>query len=419
MRAATRSLVTAVLLLAAAAPGAAARGLVDDVNPFVGHPAGGRRLRHRRGSGQHLPGGHHAVRDGGVQPRLLARHRPLHLQLRGHPAARLLAHPFQRRGLRDLRRRAAAAHHRGRHPLAAGRKVRSSIPPSPRPSITAASTPSRAATGSRSIPARRVRSPASSRPPRAPAPGDSPSRRARAGTMLVNAGGSSSGNTAVRVAIDPARREVSGMVESGGFCAEPTKYRVYFSARFNQRFAAQGTWSGPDLRARDAKRAVPAGGGAYVSFGSAWAQRGGARGDLLRERGRRAGQPGREPRAQLRTGARRRPPDLGPGARARAGGWRPASDRRVFATSLYHSLLEPSVFSDRDGRYPGMDGRVHRARGFVKYADISGWDVYRSQTQLMAMLFPAGRPTWPPRCWPTPARAAACPAGPTRTSRPT
>ena len=64
------------------------------------------------------------------------------------------------------------------------------------------------------------------------------------------------------------------------------------------------------------------------------------------------------------------------------------TDRRVFATSLYHALLEPSVFSDRDGRYMGMDGRVHRARGFVKYADISGWDVYRSQTQLMAMLFP-------------------------------
>ena len=46
------------------------------------------------------------------------------------------------------------------------------------------------------------------------------------------------------------------------------------------------------------------------------------------------------------------------------------------------------MFSDRDGRYRGMDGRVHRARGFTKYADISGWDVYRSQTQLMAMLFP-------------------------------
>ena len=49
------------------------------------------------------------------------------------------------------------------------------------------------------------------------------------------------------------------------------------------------------------------------------------------------------------------------------------------ARSLYHALLEPSVFSDRDGRYRGMDGRVHRARGFTKYADVSGWDVYRAR----------------------------------------
>ena len=38
-----------------------------------------------------------------------------------------------------------------------------------------------------------------------------------------------------------------------------------------------------------------------------------------------------------------------------------------------------------------MDGRVHRARGFAKYADFSGWDVYRGQMQLLAMLVPAAR----------------------------
>jgi predicted alpha-1,2-mannosidase len=35
-----------------------------------------------------------------------------------------------------------------------------------------------------------------------------------------------------------------------------------------------------------------------------------------------------------------------------------------------------------------MDGKVHRARGFTKYADYSGWDVYRSQVPLMALLAP-------------------------------
>ena len=35
-----------------------------------------------------------------------------------------------------------------------------------------------------------------------------------------------------------------------------------------------------------------------------------------------------------------------------------------------------------------MDGQVHRARGYVKYADFSGWDVYRTQVQLLALLAP-------------------------------
>ena len=61
---------------------------------------------------------------------------------------------------------------------------------------------------------------------------------------------------------------------------------------------------------------------------------------------------------------------------------------RTFYTMLYHALLGPRTFSDASGRYRGMDGRVQRARGFTKYADFSGWDVYRSQMQLLAMLFP-------------------------------
>ena len=35
-----------------------------------------------------------------------------------------------------------------------------------------------------------------------------------------------------------------------------------------------------------------------------------------------------------------------------------------------------------------MDGQVHRARGYVQYADFSGWDTYRTQMQLLALLVP-------------------------------
>ncbi|EPD68864.1 hypothetical protein HMPREF1211_00380 [Streptomyces sp. HGB0020] len=61
-----------------------------------------------------------------------------------------------------------------------------------------------------------------------------------------------------------------------------------------------------------------------------------------------------------------------------------------FYTALYHALLHPNVFSDADGQYMGMDNQVHKlARGQqAQYANYSGWDTYRSQTQLMAMVEP-------------------------------
>jgi predicted alpha-1,2-mannosidase len=61
---------------------------------------------------------------------------------------------------------------------------------------------------------------------------------------------------------------------------------------------------------------------------------------------------------------------------------------RLFYTSLYHALLHPNVVSDVDGTYLGMDGRRHQDRRHEHYANFSGWDVYRSQQQLVAVLFP-------------------------------
>lgn len=63
-------------------------------------------------------------------------------------------------------------------------------------------------------------------------------------------------------------------------------------------------------------------------------------------------------------------------------------DRKVFYTALYHALLHPSVFSDVNGDYIGFDDRVHRADKRTQYAGFSGWDIYRSEAQLLAMLFP-------------------------------
>ncbi len=48
----------------------------------------------------------------------------------------------------------------------------------------------------------------------------------------------------------------------------------------------------------------------------------------------------------------------------------------------------PSTFSDVNGEYLGFDDKVHSAKGRVQYANFSGWDIYRCQVQLIAMLMP-------------------------------
>lgn len=64
-------------------------------------------------------------------------------------------------------------------------------------------------------------------------------------------------------------------------------------------------------------------------------------------------------------------------------------DRRVFYTALYHALLHPSVFNDANGEYIGFDEKIHPVQpGRTQYSVFSGWDIYRSEVQLLAMLFP-------------------------------
>jgi len=63
-------------------------------------------------------------------------------------------------------------------------------------------------------------------------------------------------------------------------------------------------------------------------------------------------------------------------------------ERTVFYTALYHTLLDPRMLTDVDGRYPGGDGQAHTSAGFVKRTVFSGWDVYRSQIPLQTIINP-------------------------------
>jgi predicted alpha-1,2-mannosidase len=63
-----------------------------------------------------------------------------------------------------------------------------------------------------------------------------------------------------------------------------------------------------------------------------------------------------------------------------------ASQRTIFYTSLYHSLLAPNLYSDVDGRYRGMDHEIHRADGRRHYTVFSLWDTFRATHPLYTLI---------------------------------
>ena len=62
--------------------------------------------------------------------------------------------------------------------------------------------------------------------------------------------------------------------------------------------------------------------------------------------------------------------------------------KTMFYTSLYHTMINPSVYSDVDGRYRGVDGAIHQAKGFQNYTVFSLWDTYRALHPLLCLLQP-------------------------------
>jgi predicted alpha-1,2-mannosidase len=68
-----------------------------------------------------------------------------------------------------------------------------------------------------------------------------------------------------------------------------------------------------------------------------------------------------------------------------------SAEQANFYTALYHSLLHPNVFSDDNGQYMGADGKVHTVDSghSAFYTNFSGWDIYRSQAQLEALVDPS------------------------------
>ena len=63
-------------------------------------------------------------------------------------------------------------------------------------------------------------------------------------------------------------------------------------------------------------------------------------------------------------------------------------DRIIFYTALYHCSISPNIFTDVDGRYRGLDKKIHTADGFTNYTVFSLWDTFRAFHPLMTIIDP-------------------------------
>ena len=248
--------------------------------------------------------------------------------------------------------------------------------------------------------------------------------------LLFKLNGSANGDSATSFTV-VSSTEVSGSVTSGGFCGAGNSYTVYFDARFSQPFSTNGTFTATGVQAgarhlattaasSSAPTEVPAStpekpnhpvyhgplppgqhaaaalagpNGGYLTFnttsnqvvdmtvGISYVSVANASANLTAENN------GFNFSA-VQT-ATHNAWNAMLGKIQITGGT--SVQQANFYTALYHALLHPNVNSDTNGQYMGVDGKVHTVDSghSAEYTNYSGWDIYRAQAQLEALLDPS------------------------------
>lgn len=199
-------------------------------------------------------------------------------------------------------------------------------------------------------------------------------------------------------------RRIEGFVENHLFCNRTPTYKVYFVMEFDRPFNSFGTWFGKWVDGQDRGGLVAPGSrsaeqtsyeqstGAYAT----WAPADRAQAITAKIGISYVDVAGADKNLQSEASGS----DFNGIHEASTSAWDKElrtievsggsdKNRTVFYTALYHSLLMPSLFDDADGRYLGFDGKIHSVpTGHHIYANFSGWDIYRSEVPLLAILEP-------------------------------
>ncbi len=185
--------------------------------------------------------------------------------------------------------------------------------------------------------------------------------------------------------------EVTGYRESKGF----VKYqKVYFCAKFNKPFSSSGTWKGEKINPGSRQESGPHI-GAFINYvtseketvkvkvGISYTSIDQARLNMKTEIPHWDFARVKEQASDIWNKA------LGKIEVKTDDDKNPDRQKlNTFYTAMYHSLLFPATFSDVDGKYTGLDNKIHTAEGFIYSSDFSLWDTYRTEMPLLALIEP-------------------------------
>ena len=211
------------------------------------------------------------------------------------------------------------------------------------------------------------------------------------GTLVVGSGINSSESTKIKDAYIKitSPNSVEGYTQGGDFCGTEINYKIFFAAEFSHDAIECGTWK--DKKIFQKKLMKGENSGAYFTFNTSIDK------DIIYQI---AISFVSIENAKENLRSEKQFADFDFCKKETQKIWDKNLSKIIiksnskdkltqFYTHLYHSMIHPNIVSDINGEYMGADYNIKRVeKGRDHYSSFSVWDTYRTQGQLVAILFP-------------------------------
>jgi predicted alpha-1,2-mannosidase len=179
-----------------------------------------------------------------------------------------------------------------------------------------------------------------------------------------------------------------GFTEGGDFCGTETPYKIYFAAEFDRPATSTGTWKGKDLSSE--KTNTGKNSGAFFTFDTSLENKINYRIAIsfVSIENAKENLKAENLNSKFNTYLSNTQKVWDSTLNKIQVSSNDLDKKVQFYTNLYHSLIHPNIVSDVNGDYIGADFKVYNNSNRDHYSSFSVWDTYRTQVQLLAMLFP-------------------------------